>query len=416
MKRLIFFVGILVFILLLRLATFYSYRPHIPLLQPVIFTGIVSDEPVKQGRMQILKIRIQNRVTMHVLTDTKLQFFASDRVKITGTIEQRVLNGEKAGFAVFFPTIEREKSGRSLLLTKLSSFRENFRLFYEKSLPPTHAALLYGIVFGGQGVLPDSFSDALKRTGVVHVVAASGMNVALVAGGLLFVFSKVLRRQTALVFCIIGIFFYTALAGFAPSLVRAALMGSMGLLAGLAGRQNLTLLSVLLAVFFMLFIDPLLLTDVGFQLSVAATLGIIILTPLFPVFQQRKDALFATDFTTTLAAQIATMPIILYYFHSIPLHALLVNILVLWTVPILMIIGGVAAGIGLLIEPLGTLISYLTYPILTYFITIVSVFGSMQQFSATVDTLPLTLLIGYYVLLFSIIIVISRRKRYELKT
>ena len=122
----------------------------------------------------------------------------------------------------------------------------------------------------------------------------------------------------------------------------------------------------------MLFISPNLISDIGFQLSFTATLGLILIPKIRAI---GKIWVIGNDINTTIAAQIATLPILLINFGTYSIYSVLVNGLVLWTVPILMAIGWIGALVGLIFIPLGQLIIYLCYPLLIYFEKIVDFFG-----------------------------------------
>jgi len=115
--------------------------------------------------------------------------------------------------------------------------------------------------------------------------------------------------------------------------------------------------------FVMLFLWPQFLTDVGFQLSFAATLGIMVIPSLF----KRWENALSGDFLTTFSAQATTLPILLGSFGTYSLWSVLVNLLVLWTVPVLMILGGFAAMVSFVFAPLSKLLLYLCLPFLVYF-------------------------------------------------
>jgi len=181
------------------------------------------------------------------------------------------------------------------------------------------------------------------------------------------------------------------LAGLEASIIRASIMGILVFSSQIMGRQSLAANGLFLAGFVMLFISPILISDIGFQLSFASTLGILSIKPL----------------PTTIAAQIATLPILLANFGTYSIYSILVNGLVLWTVPILMMVGGAGAIAGLILEPAGQLLIYLCYPLLLYFETIVNFFGKMGGI-ITIQTLSWQFIIGYYCLLGSGLIIFRK--------
>lgn len=270
---------------------------------------------------------------------------------------------------------------------------------YAQNLKGQDAGLLMGIVFG-EKTLDRSLIKNYQTTGVLHVVAASGMNVSMLTAFLLSLLLVFFKRQLALIMTLAAIIFYTALADFQPSIVRAAIMAGFALGAGVLGRQNTSLVALLFAAYAMIFWDPGVFTSISFILSFAATLGIILFDPIF-----KKGALRSSlfeDFRTTLAAQIATTPILLFFFGNYSPISILVNLLVLWTVPPLMMLGGIAALLSF-IPLLSAPFVLLSMPLLMYFQAVVSFFARYSH-PIELEAVPWTLIAGYYLVLLAIII------------
>lgn len=406
-------------ILLFRIASVLRAPMVISDGEKVTLTVTLQTQPAVRFGRQVFALSSKTYAPIHVVTSQYPQYYYADRLYISGTIKTRLINSGKPVMTMYFPKIEAEKQSNFSPLVPVQKLREKVTDFFVKTLPPIPAALLLGIVFGIRETLPSDFSNALKQTGVMHVVAASGMNVSMVSGALLVILSRLVRRRVAIVLSIVGIFLYALLAGFEPSIVRAALMASFAFGAQLFGRQQLSVLSLFFAGFLMLFISPLLITDIGFYLSFFATAGILFLKPLLP--QQRRDknktgfsprALIMEDLTTTVAAQLATVPLLLLFFGQYSFLSILVNMIVLWTVPILMLIGGIATIVAIIIAPLGQLILYLAMPFLLYFQWVIERFTTVST-SWDIQDIPIPLIIGYYFLLLSVILVKRKRVFYE---
>jgi len=237
-------------------------------------------------------------------------------------------------------------------------------------------------------------------------VAASGMNVSMLTSFLLGTLIIFLRRQYAIILTSVIVLFYVALASFQPSIVRAAIMAIFSLSAGIAGRQNTSLLALFLAAFVMIIWDPQVLTSVSFILSFSATLGIILLDPIL------KQGLFAPalfeDFRTTISAQIATTPILMFFFGSYSPVSIIVNFLVLWTIPPLMVLGGLGAFLSFVSKTLVAPFLYLSFPLLSYFQSIVDFFA-LRFRPMELDTIPWTIVVGYYLILLAGILWIHKR-------
>jgi len=150
-----------------------------------------------------------------------------------------------------------------------------FVLVLNSLLPEPQASLLNGMLFGIRADMSYSFYQALQVTGVLHVIALSGMNISIlidIVGKLLYPFGK----KISAVFSIIFIIGFVIFVGASPTVVRAAIMGSMGLVAIIFGKRYWSLLALFLASGVMLLFRPDWIYDISFQLSFLATVGIIL--------------------------------------------------------------------------------------------------------------------------------------------
>lgn len=233
-----------------------------------------------------------------------------------------------------------------------------------RMLPEPHAGLLSGILFGTKASLSRDLADAFVTTGTIHMIALSGQNVSIVASFVAIALSPFFSKRIASLLTLLALFGYLSFVGPSASLVRAVIMGSLAMVGVLFGKRNLSLLSLVLAVGTMLVIKPSWITDVGFQLSVLATMGIIL-------FGGKEKHVLLSELRITLAAQLLTIPVILVHFHRISLIAPLANIAIGFTMPFLMMLGWVAALSGWLWLPLGLLPAWAAWVLLAYVIRVV---------------------------------------------
>lgn len=244
-------------------------------------------------------------------------------------------------------------------------------------LPEPHASLLVGILFGVKATMPKSFYDQLITTGLLHVIALSGINITiltnLTAQGTL-VFG---RRWSAILTAGI-IAGFVLFVGPSPSIVRAALMGAISLFSVYFGRKNWGLLSLILAAGIMLFINFQLLGDLSFQLSFLATLGLL-LANRNSNCQKRFGAWywFKENMRLTFYAQLFTVPLILYKFHRLSIIAPIANIATEWVVQPIMILGFILAILGSIWMPLGRIMGWIVWVPLQYFITVVGLLAGI---------------------------------------
>jgi competence protein ComEC len=417
-NRLILFCAFLFFILVIRIFTFYQNKPVIPVGKPVTFEGEVVSEPVLRESSQSFQLETSLGMKVYVTGSQNENYPNGERLQVIGSLEKRLLNNNREIYTVFLPQISHMKSSNTPVLAVASFVRQKITGFYNRTLPPDSASLLLGIVFGIKGNISKSFMENLQAAGVLHVIAASGMNVTLIGGFLSSILVLFLKRQWAIALTILGLVFYALLAGFQASIVRATIMGALVFSAQILGRQYLAAYGLFLAGFLMLFISPDLLLDIGFQLSFLATAGLLYLRPLIDsLFSKRliKKLPVAEDLTTTIAAQAATLPVLFVNFGSYSPWSIIANALVLWTIPILMILGGIGAILSFILEPLGRFLIYLCLPLLWYFEKVVKLFPVISSDASATNT-HWTLVLGYYLILLSFIIWHTiRSKRHERK-
>ncbi len=258
-----------------------------------------------------------------------------------------------------------------------------------KIFPDPEASLLSGILFGVDTGLPKKLQDAFKNTGTAHIIAISGFNIAIIAGLFFSFFKWVLKNERlGAIFAIIFVFLYAFLVGGDPAVMRAAIMGSLSLFAKQVGRRNAGINTLAAVAMLMVLFNPLTLWDIGFQLSFFATLGLILYAePLSKITahiiekttNQENSALINIindNFMLTLAAQMMTIPLMLYYFHRFSWISFIANPFILPVQPAVMILGGLAVFISLIIQPLGQLLAWVAWPFASYTIRVVEFFDN----------------------------------------
>jgi competence protein ComEC len=409
MKKIGFILFLCFGILTARFLDFYSQSPTYSLGQPVSFSHTFLQDP------QINRFGIQtlyaNELLITFSEDNIFQY--GDTVVISGVVGEKSFFSTKENRVIKQKTLENimieKKSDSNFILALAFIVRQKVSETFYHVLPRNEAGLLMGIVFGIRSSMEKELADAFRSTGVLHVVAASGTNVTMVGEILLLSLIPFVKRRIAVLFTVAGIFFYALIAGFAPSILRAAIMASFAYGAVLFGRQNYSLLALLFAAFLMVVFQPDVIFDVGFQLSFMATIGILFIKPFFDRVQFGKKIFLFDDFSTTTAAQITTLPIMIFVFSSYSFIGLIVNPLVLWTIPILMILGGLAAVFSLVFPILSIPFLYISYPLLVYFEQ-VTLFFAQYSFPFQVEDVPLALIAGYYCVTIGIMLALYKRK------
>jgi competence protein ComEC len=275
--------------------------------------------------------------------------------------------------------------------------------------PDPEASLFAGILLGVETGIPKRVQLAFKETGTTHIIAISGFNIAIVSGLFANWFGKILGPRKGALFAFIAIALYTILVGADAAVVRAALMGGLSLFARQMGRRQNGINTLAFVAAVMSVFNPHTPWDVGFQLSFAATLGLILyadplaqwfiklISHLLPLKNAEKLAgPIGEYFLFTIAAQITTLPIMAYHFGTISWSAFLVNPVILPVQPPIMIVGGVALILALIWLPLGKIAAPLAWPFVTFTIRAVEFFGDQLEGVLVLGELKLLWVILFY--------------------
>jgi len=399
-----FIILIALTLLSFRFYFFYHNLPHYNDGQYVRFKTTLAQEPKLQDGRQEVTVTTDDGFRVSITTGSSPLYHFGDRLFIEGLFTKKHFKGNDL-WVMYFPKVQIANNEQNIITSMALSIKNKANTLYNKTLPPVSASLLSGMVFGGNQGLPDDFTKYLRNVGALHIIAASGMNVSFVAGALMYMLGAVLKRQSVIMISCAGIVFYTFIAGFESSIVRAAVMALIAFSAGILGRQNIVFISIFITGYLMLFIKPVLLTDISFQLSFLSTLGILLIQPFLPL---KQFPVIGEDLRTTLSAQIATVPVMFGMFGSYGLLSVLVNALILWTVPLLMALGSLAIILGYIFEPLAKLLLFLALPFLLYFEKIVSYFGALD-WTLGIETFPVPMVVGYYFILSAVIISLHKK-------
>ncbi|MDO8429080.1 MAG: ComEC/Rec2 family competence protein [Candidatus Daviesbacteria bacterium] len=290
----------------------------------------------------------------------------------------------------------------------LSPLKEVFTERANQILPSPQSELLAGIVLG-EDKIPYWLKKDLQRTSTIHLVVVSGQNLSLLAGFLMGLVYFLGRRLTILIiFLIIPI--YAVLTGFQVPVIRAQVMIYLVFGAQLLGRDQRGIWSLILAGSLMLLLVPHWIFSISFQLSFMATLGVVLSDNLLPAFR-RVPRIIREDLVVTISATALTMPLIAYYFGELSLIGILVNILILWCIPLIMISGAIILIISLVSLTLAQVLAVIPGILLTYFLYIVDFFSDLPFASLNLGESPLITWIGYYLILFSLFRVLNLKWR-----
>ncbi|MGH2409941.1 MAG: ComEC/Rec2 family competence protein, partial [Chloroflexota bacterium] len=374
----------------------------------VQLTGVVDGEGQSAGLGENLPVSVEQlaingrpvnargRVLVHYTGSQSLEY--GDRITLQGLLEppynppgfdyRAYLAGQGIHAVMSFPSLTLDGHGAGNPIQALAyGLRDALRRAILGMLPHDMAALLIGILLGAPTRSLGTLTAPFIRAGLIHVVAISGLKVALVAGTV----SRLGWRLPARVrpFPALGaVGLYTLVSGATPSGLRAALMWGLAVIALSLGRRSDVWVSLALVAAAMVWWNPLLLHDVGFQLSVTGTAGIVAFTLFFERHLHVLPPILRESTAVTLAAQVATLPLTMAGFGQISLIGPLANGLLLPLLGPIMALGGLTALIAIPLPAVGHLLAYALYPWLALFSGLTRWLASLP-FAAT-PPLPLS--------------------------
>lgn len=260
-----------------------------------------------------------------------------------------------------FSECRKEKEGIATVLYRLAaSYRTQIENLYRRlGIEGDELAVLSALTLGDKTDLSESVRESYSVAGVSHVLALSGLHIGLLYALAFFLLRPLLLggqsgRVLRSLLLILLLWLFAFFTGLSPSVVRSAAMFSIWALADLCGRQSFSLNTLALTAWLMLLVRPVWLFDVGFQLSFAAVLSILLFQPflyrLCPVRHRAGTYLWGLV-SVSVAAQLGTAPLVLFYFSRFSTHFLLTNLLVVPLVTLILY----AAVVLLLLTPMSGL-------------------------------------------------------------
>lgn len=397
----------------------------IPSGENLNFQGLVVNNPAPRGNYQNLTVQTKlsgNEVNILAKAPRYPEYRYGDLIVLNGAVKKpepesyaQYLAKEGISGVMSHPEINltaRDKGSpfKSLLFNLKYSVVEAFG----KALPSQESAFLSGLVLGERSDFSQEFKTAMQVSGTTHLVALSGYNVTIIVSAAMSVFILFLRRKAAFIFTFLFLFAFVLMTGAEASVVRAAIMGVLVVLAKESGRVFNVRNAVVLAGLAMVLLNPkILVFDAGFELSFLALLGIIYLKPALSRIFHFKEGVgilsWRENLLMTGAAQLMVAPILIQSFGNFSPVSLLSNVLILELIPYTMALGfGIALVSGISYH-LALIASWFVWPLLKIETGLIKFFGG---FGLSLNlSLSWLLILFYYAILIFFIIYVGKRER-----
>ena len=410
--------------------------------------GVVADDPEvrdKATQLHLSAAEIKLGKEWREVSGTALLFVPrysayryGDALRVTGELEtppqlddfdyKDYLAHQEIYATMLYPAIEIIETGKgSTPLEWVYSVRNRLSQTLAKILPEPQASLAQGIILGIRGNIPSLLRDSFSRTGTAHLLAISGLHLAIVAGILLsigiWLFGR--RHNYYIWLPLVTIWLYALITGMHAPVIRGAIMVSLFLTAELLGRQRSAITALALAAAVMVGVSPQILWDASFQMSFLAIAGLIFIFPsLQAVGRKAVSATLGEDgpaasiasiitdsFSVTLGAIMAVWPVIAYYFGIISFVGPLANFFALPALPGIIIAGALAGGLGFIALPVAQAIGWLAWLFLSYLLLVVNGFAAIPVSSVEVGSVDATLIWVYYPVLAIALWLNSNRRK-----
>ncbi len=362
--------------------------------ETVELDGIIVDEPDKREYNTNLIVELEGRDRILIKASAHQEFNYGDEVSIRGVLEKpknfsddsgnefnyiRFLEKDKIHYIVKYAKVDVVSTGNgSKIRESLFKIKQKYINVLGELIPEPQAALAGGITVGARRSLGSELTEAFRNTGLIHIVVLSGFNVTII---ILFLMRALTWLPRPIMYILVGtaVVLFAILTGADAPVVRASAMGILGVLALTLGKTYAITRALMIVAFAMIVWNPyILLNDIAFQLSFVATLGLIYITPHIAKYLPSSVPAWLSEIIgATLAAQIAVLPLLIYYMNKVSVVAIIVNVLALPVIPIAMLATFLAGSIGMLSTVLATPFAYAAYFMLLYVVWIVEVFNGL---------------------------------------
>ena len=338
----------------------------------------------------------------------ELSVYRGDRVSVTGKLYP-TRGGSQA--SISYAQLDRIGGHQ----TVIDEFRQRFSAGVQTALPEPLASFGLGLLVGQRNTLPEDTTQALKMVGLTHIIAVSGANLTI----LLNAARRLMGRRSKLLTTAVAVGLmvtFLLLTGASPSIVRAAVVSTLGLAAWYVGREQRAMVLILLAAALTAGFNPVYLwADIGWYLSFLAFFGILMLAPLLltRLWPGRTPPLLGQVAVETVSAEIMTIPLVMFIFGQVSLIGLVANVLVVTFIPLAMLLTFVAGLVGMWLPLLVGWVAWPARLLLTYLLDTAQLLSRVPHIFRTNTFLTgLDMVLCYVVVLFGIAALYRPRRQF----
>lgn len=381
------FVGIFV---LVRILPIVEAEKHLEQSYPsftneeVMFEAYIAEEPDKRYRNQQLQLRQLQDIVVeeeslpknhgNILTrvENYRKFSIGQVCTFRGELVEpenfddfdykTFLKNQKVFYILENPSYTcvdiTEKRAGNPIRNHLFDLKESILVRIDQTLHEPYSSLLAGILFGKRRRLETDFAENIRMAGIGHVITASGYNITI----LIIMINKLLfflPKKAKVITCLLLIWVFAVFTGLTNSIIRACIMNTLSLVALLFGRDSRIHISLPLASAIFVFLDPLIILNVGFLLSISAILGLVYVSPILisaKKFLFKAKLKFLDDYIfPTLSCTIGILPISIQTFETFTIWSVPVNAVVLPAIESTMLWGVISLLTSSIHKPLSDL-------------------------------------------------------------
>ena len=393
----------------------YSIKDYHEVLVPT-GTGIVVSEPEDRENFRRFVYKSDNGEKVLVNGPLYSEIAYGDRVEVSGKLERPgIIEDENGGrdfdygkylakddiyHTLSFAEVEIVSSGHgNPVKSVLFKIKRSFVAKTKEILSEPYASLLSGLIVSGKTAMPKDLLEEFRRAGVIHIVVLSGFNIMIIADFL----RRTSRSNKIPLF---GILLFVIMTGAEASIVRAAIMASIGMGATLFGRKYNASRALVFAAFLMVVHNPkILVFDPSFQLSFLATLGLIyFMSPIQNRLKWVSERWGIREILAqTLATQLMVLPLLIYSMGDVSLVSIPANMLTLIVVPYTMLIGFLATLVAFVSSILAWPLAFASHLLLSWIIFVSHTLSSLSFASITIPPISIWVIAFVYLILFILI-------------